>query len=381
MPDLLAPGVFVEEVSFRLRPIEGGNTAVTCFFGHIGGHDAPLQTPVFITSMAEFVRVFCDRINHGGDPFAAALRGFFDNGGAKVYVVRLNDDRVGVTSTDLDLIGDLSDINLIAAPSISDAASHEAMITHCEGRHDRFAVLDSAPDAGSIGILTTLAANGGARPRNADWGVAAVYTPWIDVANVTDGSQMRIGPSGHICGMFARSDVERGVAKSIGNTTVRGVLGLAETYTDADMGELNQAHVNPLRILPNRGPVVWGARTLAGNDGEYKYVPVRRFLNFVTDSIGNGTRWAVFEPNDEALWSAVQQSITQFLGLQWRAGALAGAKASDAFFVELGQATMTQADIDSGRLIVQIGIAPVRPAEFIVLRITQTKSGFAIHER
>lgn len=380
MPEHLAPGVFIEEASFVARPIRGGSTANTCLLGRVGGQSVLLGEPILVTSFADFARHFGQDIDLGPEPFAAAVRGFFQNGGRRAYVMLICSSTTSITANELALTAKIDDVDLIAAPGFTDVASHEAIISHCEGRGDRFAVLDMSPDAASISDVTRLASDGGGRPRDADRGVAAVYGPWVDVKNPTDRSTMRIGPSGHICGVFARNDIERGVHRVPANLTLRGVTGLAQAFSSAELGALNQAHMNLMRTVPGRGIKIWGARTLTTPSSSYKYVSVRRYFTFLEQAIGRSTRWTVFEPNDEALWASLRQNISAFMQTQWRAGALAGTKPNDAFFVRCGRDTMSQADLDSGRLIAEIGVAVIRPAEFIIFRITQMADGFAISE-
>jgi phage tail sheath protein FI len=380
MPEYLAPGVFVEETSFTARPIRGGSTANTCFLGQIGGQTAPLSEPVLVTSFTEFARHFSQDVDLDPEPFAAAVRGFFENGGRRAYVMRICSDATKITSDDLALTAENANINLIAAPGFTDAASHEAIISHCERRDDRFAVLDMPSDIAKIGDITRLASVGGSRPRDADRGMAAVYGPWIDVRNPSDSTVLRIAPSGHICGIFARNDIERGVHRVPANKTLRGVISLAQEFTRSDLPKLNVAHINAMRTLSGRGIRLWGARTLTTPSSIYKYVSVRRYLIFLEQAIGRGTRWAVFEPNNDPLWASLRQDITVFLLTQWRNGALAGAKQDDAFFVRCGRDTMSQADLDNGRIVAQVGVALIRPAEFITFSITQTTSSFVVRE-
>ena len=180
-------------------------------------------------------------------------------------------------------------------------------------------------------------------------------------------------PSGHIAGIYARSDSERGVHKAPANVSVRGVLGLEKRLTDLQQGPLNLEGINVLRIFPGEARVtVWGARTTVDkNVTDWLYVPVRRLLIFIEQSIEEGIRWAVFEPNGEALWYNIQQTISSFLYNEWVSGALLGATQQEAFFVRCDRTTMTQADLDNGRLICLVGVAAIKPAEFVIFRIGQ----------
>jgi hypothetical protein len=189
-----------------------------------------------------------------------------------------------------------------------------------------------------------------------------------------------IPPGGHIAGIYARTDVERGVHKAPANAVVRGILGIQFPISMGEQDILNPRGVNCIRSFPGRGIRVWGARTIS-SDPEWKYINVRRLFLAIEEAIDEGTQWVVFEPNHQRLWARVKQSVSEYLTRVWRDGALMGNTPEEAFFVECGKdRTMTQDDIDNGRLIVQIGIAPVKPAEFVVFRIAQTRSGSEIME-
>jgi phage tail sheath protein FI len=179
-----------------------------------------------------------------------------------------------------------------------------------------------------------------------------------------------MAPSGHIAGVYARVDVERGVHKAPANEVIRAISGIAEDVNKREHDMLNPKNINVLRFFPGRGNRVWGARCLT-SDSAWKYVNVRRFFIYVEESIDEGTQWVVFEPNDEPTWARVRLSISNFLNSEWRKGALQGRTAAEAYFVKCDLTTMTQDDIDNGRLICVVGIAPVKPAEFVIFRIQQ----------
>jgi phage tail sheath protein FI len=183
-------------------------------------------------------------------------------------------------------------------------------------------------------------------------------------------AELLLPPSGFVCGVYARTDVERGVWKAPANETVRGALRFEVDVNHAQQELLNPAGVNCLRAMPGRGLRVWGART-ASSDPEWKYVNVRRYFNYLGRSIDRGTQWAVFEPNGERLWANVRETIASFLYNEWVSGALLGARPDEAFFVRCDRSTMTQNDIDNGRLICLIGVAAIKPAEFVIFRIGQ----------
>jgi hypothetical protein len=178
-----------------------------------------------------------------------------------------------------------------------------------------------------------------------------------------------VPPSGHLAGIYARVDTERGVFKAPANESVRGALGVAHALSRAEQNGLNPMGVNCIRIL-NDDVLVWGARTIGGDgNGDVKYINVRRTLLFLRESIEEGTQWAVFEPNTPALWAKISRNVTAFLTTLWRNGALEGTKPEEAYFVKCDRTTMTQTDIDQGRLICLVGVAPVKPAEFVIVRI------------
>jgi phage tail sheath protein FI len=210
-------------------------------------------------------------------------------------------------------------------------------------------------------------------PREAlsvDTSRAGFYYPWIVAADAGSGAQKLIPPGGHVLGVYARTDSERGVFKAPANETLRGALALEFDIDDETQNDLNAKGVNVIRGFPGRGIRVWGARTLT-SDALWKYVNVRRLFIFLERSIYEGTQWVVFEPNDPRLWTRVTDTIREFLRAQWRAGALLGRTEDQAFFIICNETVMTQDDIVNGRLICEIGVAPVRPAEFVIFRISQ----------
>lgn len=250
-----------------------------------------------------------------------------------------------------------------------------AMISHCERMKDRFAILDSLRGYTVQEIQTW-------RKDNLDSKYAALYYPWIKVRDpigAENGKTRLVPPSGHIAGIYARSDTERGVHKAPANEIVRDVIELERKITKGEQEILNPDGIDCIRPFPGRGIRVWGARTIS-SDALWKYINVRRLFLFLEESIEEGTQWVVFEPNDEKLWARVKQTITQFLTRVWKDGALMGSTPEEAFFVKCDRTTMTQDDIDNGRLIVLIGVAPVKPAEFVIFRIAQWQGGSEISE-
>ncbi|GAB3374157.1 hypothetical protein GCM10027431_26540 [Lysobacter rhizosphaerae] len=247
------------------------------------------------------------------------------------------------------------------APNNTDVA--KAVIDHCERMRFRFAVLDGEKKVSDLSALD---------PRTvvADSHYAAIYHPWIHISDPKSGAPTLVPPGGYALGVYARTDTERGVYKAPANETVRGAVKLETDINDIQQETLNPRGVNAIRSFPGRGIRIWGARTLSSN-GLWKYVSVRRLFIFLERSIYEGTQWVVFEPNDDRLWARVTDTIRLFLRSQWRNGALLGRTEKEAFFITCDRTTMTQDDILNGRLICEIGIAPVRPAEFVVFRIFQ----------
>jgi uncharacterized protein len=249
----------------------------------------------------------------------------------------------------------------VYAPGQS-APVNKAVITHCENMRFRFAVVDPDKNVNATDF----------QPRSAvqDTEYAALYYPWIWISDPQTGVRKNVPPGGHVLGVYARTDAERGVFKSPANEILRNVLDLNADIDDGKQDILNPRGINAIRKFPERGIRVWGARTLTSN-ALWKYVSVRRLFIFLERSIYEGTQWVVFEPNDDRLWARVIDTIRLFLRTQWRLGALFGRTEEEAFFITCDRTTMTQDDILNGRLICEIGIAPVRPAEFVIFRIFQ----------
>ena len=267
--------------------------------------------------------------------------------------------RQGLAALELDAYRDVA---LVYAPGAGDEVA-AAVVDHCDRLGFRFAVIDGARNVTDDSALHP-------RDRIADTTRAAFYYPWIVVADPETGERLLVPPGGHVLGVYARTDAERGVFEAPANEVLRGAVGLERDVGEAQQDELNGRGVNVIRDFPGRGIRVWGARTLS-SDPQWKYVNVRRFFIFLERSIQEGTRWVVFEPNDARLWARVVDTIRLFLRGQWRSGALAGRTEEEAFFVTCDRTTMTEDDILNGRLICEIGVAPLRPAEFVILRIFQ----------
>lgn len=258
-------------------------------------------------------------------------------------------------------------VSIMAVPGITDPNVQLTLVAHCESLGSRFAVLDMDEELSKTDEMITA--------RNViDSTYAAMYHPWLTVYDPLDKKNINIPPSGSVIGIYARSDNSRGVHKAPANEVVRGCTGLSVPFNKGEQDILNPKGVNLIRSFPGQGIRVWGART-ASSDPSWKYINVRRLFIFLEESIKANTNWVVFEPNDEKLWSRVKRTIDGFLRSVWRDGALAGTTEAEAFYCEIGPSTMSQADIDNGRLICVIGVAPVKPAEFVIFRITQKTGG------
>lgn len=257
-------------------------------------------------------------------------------------------------------------VSIIAVPGVTDPNVQLSLVAHCEGLASRFAVLDLPRASQKIDDVV-------AHRNIFDSSYAALYHPWIEIFDPLAKKNTAIPPSGSVAGIFARSDNSRGVHKAPANETIRACVGLDCMYNKGEQDILNPKGVNLIRSFPGQGIRVWGARTVSSNPS-WKYVNVRRLFIYLEESIKANTNWVVFEPNDELLWVRVKRTIDVFLNTVWRSGALAGGSPAEAFFVNVGRETMTQDDINNGRLICVIGVAPVKPAEFVIFRITQRTS-------
>jgi hypothetical protein len=281
------------------------------------------------------------------------------------------DDREPENRTGLFSLRNIDEISLVACPGQTTATIQRALIDHCENERYRFAVLDGRrPPGDSLADVQ-------AQRQQFDTKYAALYHPWLLIPDPYPLSldtvpDYPIPPSGHMLGIYARTDIERGVHKAPANEVVRGVLGLQRSLNKSEHDILNPypVNINVIRDFRenNRGIRVWGGRVIT-SDSDWKYVNVRRLLIFIEKSVERGLQWVVFEPNAPPLWARVRRSITNFLTVVWRNGALEGRKPEEGFYVKCDETTMTQTDIDSGRLICLVGVAPVKPAEFVIIRI------------
>ena len=247
--------------------------------------------------------------------------------------------------------------------SISD---QQALIDHCEKMKYRFGIIDSPADPRDVGDAHDVRLQ--KQKLTSKKGYAAIYYPWLQIQDPKTKRMRIVPPSGAVAGVYARTDMQKGVHKAPANEPVIGVVDTEVAVDQADQQELDRINVNVIRRFSGRGLLVWGGKTIS-SDSIWKYVNVRRTANFLEKSIFDGTQWITFEPNDEMTWTLVRQPILEFLLKEWKDGRLVGPKSQDAFFVRCDRTTMSQEDIDNGRLVIEVGVALIRPAEFVILRI------------
>ncbi|MFD9472012.1 phage tail sheath family protein [Streptomyces goshikiensis] len=362
-----APGVHLLEVP-TAGPIAGAGTSTAALIGTVAGEvaEAALGKPELVTNWTTYVKEF----GAFGEALSLphAVRGFFENGGTMAYVVPVA-DMAGLDGA-LEALTHTLDVSIVCLPGQTDFGNQQKVITHCEDMGDRFAVLDGARNAEKASDTAPLLTQGG--NLLTDRGFGALYWPWISVndpdAPPTRPEQVQVAPSGHIAGVMARSDNQRGVHKAPANEVVRGALDLEYHLNDAEQSVLNNANINALRAFPGGPPLVWGARALARKT-EWRYVNVRRLVAYISDSLLQGLRWAVFEPNNTALWKALERTVTEFLTRVWQAGALFGRSAEEAFYVKIDEELNPSPVRELGQVFIEIGLAPTRPAEHVVIQL------------
>lgn len=380
MPQYLAPGVYVEEVP-GTPPITGVGTSTAGFLGVVDTTNVTFQMPLLpgsdvnrytvigegvptlITSWDQFKTRFGD-FQAANTTLAHAVYGFFNNGGTRVWVNRIADiANTNNVRDGLQQFEAIDEIAIVAVPGALAAAAQTEITGHCENMQDRFAILD-----GQITTTMTVAAIQG---TVADSDYAALYFPRIQVYDPATDALIYVHPSGHMAGIYARVDAERGVHKAPANENVRGALGLEYLVSRNEQGGLNPDGVNVIRGFDGNIKV-WGARTLGGQaNGEFRYINVRRLMNFLRESIDEGTQFAVFEPNSPPLWARIRRSVGSFLTNVWRDGALFGTTPDEAFYVRCDETTNPPEVREAGMVITEIGVAIVKPAEFVIFRIAQ----------
>lgn len=379
------PGVSIEEVKANAKAIEGVDTATTAFLGWSPqGHT---DAAVNVESFREFVQEFGEPDAHG--LLGHAVRQFFDNGGRHAWIVRIAAAPGLVLAPDTEpferlllpaegaggafLLDRVDLVNLLCVPGETTPSVIAALQAFCLARR-MFLLVDGpatplpfTPDSKLLGDAA----------RN-----SAMYLPWLRPADAETSAIHAFPPCGFVAGLYARTDLRRGVWKAPAGTeaTLIGTTAPAVAVTDRDVAALTEHGVNAIRSFDEH-LVVWGSRTLAGAAGsasEWKYVPVRRLTLFLEESIQRGVAWAAFEPNADPLWAQIRGSIEDFLYRLWGQGAFAGNRPQDAFLVRCDRSTMTEADIAAGRLNIQVGFAPLKPAEFVIFRLSAAaRSGVA----
>ncbi|MCB9423121.1 MAG: phage tail sheath family protein [Ardenticatenaceae bacterium] len=414
------PGVYVEEVPSGARPIQAVGTRTAGFIGKAPRKELNPNTAVPVNNWTEFKRKFAGptaaeldalekaqtelaakRLNkankteinaaeaavktarsavtkeHASTDLSHAVYGFFLNGGSRCYVVNIQDS----TTIDKGLqeLAKIDEIAIVAAPGFTSKPAYTAIRDHCDSLKDRVGILDGPKILGDNDIIHLSGQN---KVNGAIWdmpdpsatGQITLYTPWLTVTNPDADGTINVPPSGHVAGIWARTDATRGVHKAPANEIVRGAIGLERQITHEEQGGMNANGVNCIRNFTRDGILVWGARTLT-NEPAFRYLNVRRLFNMIEESIAEGTRWIVFEPNDRPLWQAIRRDLTAFLMGYWRDGALMGATPEQAFFVRCDEETNPIESINEGRVVIEIGLAPVKPAEFVIFRISQYQAG------
>lgn len=366
------PGNPVEEVFSQVKPIAGVEIDATAFIGPtLGGLDGNVATPVH--SFLEFEQRFGGTgplVDGNGNNVvnyvAHGAKVFFENGGRKLFVAATPNWSVADFERALTALESVADIGLVAAPGYSTLAvdnypaMSSAMVRHAEKMRHRFALIDPPPGRRGFDLVHL---------RNQfSSNQAVMYTPWVCVDDTSSSSTVTLPPSPFVAGIIARVDLQRGIYQAPANELIKGAIGLEQEITDQEQSLLHPLGINALRYLSDKGYLVWGARTLS-DDPEWKYVNVRRYFVYLEQSISRGIQWAVFEPNAEALWDQLRQSISDFMYSEWQRGGMQGAKTDEAFFVRCDRSTMTTQDLSDSRTICMVGFAPTKPAEFIIFRV------------
>ena len=376
------PGVRILEVSLGAPPISGVGTSTAAFAGKVPKDNRAAGSPdtLLITSVDDFAAKF---VVAGATPAATkstalsrAATGFFLNGGTALWVSIVDDDQdKDKVKAALDKIAKLDDVQIIAVPGNASTEVGKLLTDQAESLRDRVAILDAPSSADPLNDLLKSPA-AGKRPGDSIFG--ALYFPQIKVGKdlSADTDLDTITPVGHIAGVYARTDGERGVHKAPANVSIRGALGTAYPVTDDEQNQLNKNGVNALRVYSGN-VVIMGARTLQANDAQggaphdplFRYINVRRLTNYIEQSLKVGLRFATFEPNNLALRQIITRSVRGFLDGVFRDGALFGATPDEAYYVRFPDAFNRDEDRLAGKLVVEVGIRPAPPAEFIIVRI------------
>lgn len=408
MPNYLTPGVYVEEISSGNKPLEAASTNVVGFLGI--AEKGPVNEPTLVTNWTQYTKLFGGMHTNGW--LGHSVFQFFQNGGTKCFINNLAEapkapaaapgkpdakggkpeekkdekkdtDNVVIKNpanittliigkdegpgkrSGLFAFDEVPDISIICAPGVTEPAAQDAILSHCERHRFRIAVLDS-PETLDKGIDTI--------PMPRDSMMGAYYFPWIEMYDTELEKAVFAPPSGGIAGVWGRVDGTRGVHKAPANEIFRGATGLKYNLTDAEQELLNPRGVNCIREFRGRGIRVWGARTFS-SDPEWRYLNVRRLFCMIEQTIQDGTNWIVFEPNTRDLWKKIVRNITAFLLRVWKDGALFGDSPEEAFYVRCDDELNPPESIDAGYVVCEIGLAPAKPAEFVVFRVAQKSLG------
>ncbi|WP_372627099.1 phage tail sheath family protein [Arsukibacterium sp.] len=387
MPDYIRPGVYLNEVAFSPKPITAVPTSVVAFVGCT--ETGPVNLPVLISGFTEYQRLFqgpaATEQHRQPDAMTLAVMAFFGNGGKDAYICRLTSpdnqsDLAALTVNDYNrfyqtVLAKLADYSLMLLPgqhwqSNKHAQSNaviSASLAFCQQQRHCMLLLELAAD---LQLSNAAGVSALGLPASS---FAAIYYPWLTMTNPLAKGTLTLPPAAVAAGLYCRNDGRYGVWKAPAGVSAKlmGITGLALHVDDSVQQQLNPLGINCIRTLPRVGTVIWGARTLASQtDPQWRYISARRTAMFIEQSILQSLQWAVFEPNDQPLWQAVKSSITNFMLTLFRAGAMQGAKPSEAFFVRcgLGQ-SMSEHDIDQQQLVIALGFALIKPAEFMASRL------------
>lgn len=370
------PGVYVQELSAfpkRIRPVGTGAALLVGSLPSVLRAKAVAEgKAIAVESAAGFRKQFLaqDPREAGEDVPAllSAVDGYFANGGSALWVALVPSDTQVLRLADLPATDDLPAVLQIAAPGFTDADSHQVLIDACASVTGRFAILDVPAEPVPVAELAKAHADGGLRPAPVASGRAALYAPWLSVRDSLSRDGRAVPASGHVCGAIARQDADRGVHVAPANLVLQGVAGLSRSFSNQEQAVLNPAGVNAIRSI-NGGIRIWGARTLAAADeAEWRYIPVRRLADMILLSVEQGLAAVARETNSASTRATVGRLVGDFMRGLWEQGMLQGRTPEDAFFVRCDESNNSTADEQAGRLHLEMGIAAMRPAEFIVLR-------------
>lgn len=392
-----APGVYIEYLPTAGRPIQGVGTSTALFVGPCPGAKIGFDTPKAVTNFTQFLHHFGSE-DAGAEHFIHAVGGFFANGGTRCYCIATKDAKgvIGDAAkrTGLWAAAGIDEPALLAIPGVTDLAVQKAAIAFCEQRRDIFAILDAPSAVPDLDALTKAgrvsasrsndddapAAGGDAKglnPGPSEQGFASFNFPWITITHHRTQEPVLAPASGHLAGLYARTDAQRGVHKAPANEIVVGALDVAYNVAKGELGMLNRAGVNVIRAFPRRGIRMFGARTVADQNSEWRYVNVKRFLIFVEETLKQALMDAVFDSNDQFLQASMRMRISSWLEQQRRAGALTGSSAEEAFFVKCDAENNPPEAVAAGEIRVDVGLAIVRPAEFVIVRLSQSTDAAA----